>query len=347
MIADLTTVLEEAVRDRCLDRETVARLLSLREPDQLARLFEAAQLARQMRFGDRVFVYGFVYFSNNCHNGCTFCGCRAANHTTPRYRKSAEEVVSLSAGLFDSGVHLVDLTMGEDPFFLAGQGERLSDLVSEVSAAAPGSRLMVSPGVVPSVVLESLKEAGADWYACYQETYNQRLYGLLRPGQDFRRRMAAKLHAKQCGLLIEEGMMVGVGETLGDRVDAIMGMGEIGAQQVRAMTFVPPSGICEDALEELKAIAVMRLAYPDRLIPASLDVQGLEGLAPRLNAGANVATSVIQPGCGLMGVANPTRAIDADRRSVSAVRREIERLGYRWADRADYESFLRSARGAA
>jgi methylornithine synthase len=192
-----------------------------------------------------------------------------------------------------------------------------------------------------------MREAGADWYACYQETYNPMLYGLLRPGQDFGRRMAAKLHAKRCGLLIEEGMMVGVGETLADRVGSIMAMGTLGAQQVRAMTFVPPSGVCDSIMDELKAIAVMRLAYPDRLIPASLDVQGLEGLAPRLAAGANVVTSVIPPGSGLKGVANPTLGIDADQRSPSAVRQELDRLGYRWAGRADYDEHILSARGAA
>jgi methylornithine synthase len=190
---------------------------------------------------------------------------------------------------------------------------------------------MVSPGVVSPAVLTSVRDAGADWYACYQETYNPQLYGLLRPGQDFRRRLAAKLDAKQCGLLIEEGMMVGIGETLDDRADTIMAMGALGAQQMRAMTFVPSAGAIESTLEELKAIAVMRLAYPDRLIPASLDVQGLEGIAPRLAAGANVITSVIPPGSGLKGVANPSLGIESDMRSVSAVREEIEILGYKWA----------------
>jgi methylornithine synthase len=347
MKKELETILDDAVEERCLDRDTVSLLLSLREPGDIESLFRAARSARQARHGNRVYVYGFVYFSNHCRNSCAFCGCRASSSDAERYRKSAEEVVSLSTGLMDEGVHLVDLTMGEDPYFLGNRGEKLLDVVSDVRDAAPRGCLMVSPGVVPPELLTSMREAGADWYACYQETYNPMLYGLLRPGQDFGRRMAAKLHAKRCGLLIEEGMMVGVGETLADRVGSIMAMGTLGAQQVRAMTFVPPNGVCDSIMDELKAIAVMRLAYPDRLIPASLDVQGLEGLAPRLAAGANVVTSVIPPGSGLKGVANPTLGIDADQRSPSAVRQELDRLGYRWAGRADYDEHILSARGAA
>jgi hypothetical protein len=39
----------------------------------------------------------------------------------------------------------------------------------------------------------------------------------------------------------------------------------------------------------LLTIALMRLSLPDRLIPASLDVDGLKGLRARLNAGRTVS----------------------------------------------------------
>ena len=72
------------------------------------------------------------------------------------------------------------------------------------------------------------------------------------------------------------------------------------ASQVRAMTFRPQCGTPmanwrePDPLDELRTIATFRICFPDRLIPASLDVDGLQGLRARLDAGANVVTSVIQ-----------------------------------------------------
>ncbi len=88
-------------------------------------------------------------------------------------------------------------------------------------------------------------------------------------------------------------------------------MREIGADQVRVMTFVPQEGTpmagraAPDSTREMVVIAVLRLAFPDRLIPASLDVGGLAGLKMRLDAGANVVTSLAVPG-GAFSV-SPTR----------------------------------------
>ena len=77
---------------------------------------------------------------------------------------------------------------------------------------------MVSPGVIPENVLGRLSEAGAFWYACYPETHQRRLFNQLRPGQDYDLRLEVKLKARQLGMLIEEGLLCGVGETANDIV---------------------------------------------------------------------------------------------------------------------------------
>ena len=37
------------------------------------RLFAAAREARRRAFGNRIFLYGFLYLSTHCRNDCTFC----------------------------------------------------------------------------------------------------------------------------------------------------------------------------------------------------------------------------------------------------------------------------------
>ncbi len=149
----------------------IETLLSIDDPAVAARLFAAASELRRRRFGDAVFLYGFVYFSTYCRNDCTFCLYRRGNPEGPRYRKSLDEVVAISAGLAASGVHLIDLTMGEDPLFYgSGECDALIALVSAVKAAT-GLPVMVSPGVVSADVLAALRDTGAEWYACYQETH--------------------------------------------------------------------------------------------------------------------------------------------------------------------------------
>ena len=63
----------------------------------------------------------------------------------------------------------------------------------------------------------------------------------------------------------------------------------------------------------------MRLAMPDRLIPASLDVDGIAGLEPRIAAGANVVTSIVPPDIGLAGVSQSELDIDDGLRTAPEV----------------------------
>jgi methylornithine synthase len=252
-------------------------------------------------------------------------------------------------------VHLLDLTLSEDPALRTAEGFAvLARLTSRVKEAT-GLPLMLSPGVAPAETLRLLKKAGADWYACYQETHSPRLFRRLRPQQSFAARMGAKRAARRAGLLLEEGILCGVGESPRDLARSIRAMRRLGAAQVRAMSFVPHPGIPlprlpgagGDAQRELVAIAALRLAFPDRLIPASLDVDGLAGLERRLAAGANVVTSLIPPGQGLAGVAQSELDIEEGRRTAAEVGEVLQRCGLAPASRAEYAEWVAGRKAGA
>jgi methylornithine synthase len=314
--------------------------------DEAPLVFAAAREVRARCFGDVVYLYGFVYFSTYCRNECAFCFYRADNDESPRYRKTAEEVVAICRDLVRSGVVLLDLTMGEDPLIHEDPGHAaLLQLVAAV-AGETGTPVMVSPGVLPEASLRELRAAGADWYALYQETHTPELYDRLRVGQPFEERVEARSAARRAGLLVEDGLLTGIGDTAADRARSIVAMREAGWQQVRVMTFVPQAGTpLEDVVpagdaDELLTIATMRLAMPDRLIPASLDVDGIAGLERRLQAGANVVTSIVPPSVGLAGVSQAELDIDEGYRTVHGVLPHLERLGLRPAGVDEYRERL-------
>jgi len=328
-------------------------LLAIDDEILAGEVFAAARRARAAHFGDGVFLYGFVYFSTYCRNACAFCYYRAGNPMSPRYRKTVEEVVAVCEGLAASGVDLLDLTMGEDPVIHGEPGYRtLLDLVSAVRAAT-GLPVMVSPGVLPDAALRDLRAAGADWYALYQETHTPELYARLRVGQAFGARAAARRGARAAGLLVEDGMLTGIGDTAADRARSVAAMRDEAWEQVRVMTFVPQEGTPlagvppQGDLAELLTIAVLRLVLPDRLIPASLDVDGIRGLERRLLAGANVVTSIVPPATGLAGVSNAVLDIDEGYRTVAGVLPHLERLGLRPAGPAAYRLTLERLRASA
>ena len=155
-------------------------------------------------------------------------------------------------------------------------------------------------------------------------------------------------------MLTEDGMLVGIGDTPRDRAEHIKIMGDIKCNQIRAMTFIPQRGtplqdISQpvDYTDELKAISVMRLAYPDALIPASLDVEGTVGLKSRVDAGASVITSIVPPNIGLAGVAQPKFNIDDGHRSLNYVRNLAESIGRREATMKEFNDYYDAHRPEA
>ena len=343
----LEDILEKSLQRKSLSGSEITYLLGLTEEDQISQVFQTAQYLRTKYFGQKVFLYGFVYFSTYCRNNCTFCASRTSNTLARRYRKSESEIIEAAGLLAESRVHLIDLTMGEDPFYFKKEGgfDSLLKTIRKVRKETD-LPLMLSPGVASKDVLAEFVVAGVDWYACYQETHNRQLFSSLRSGQDYDSRLSSKILARRSGLLIEEGILTGVGENFSDIADSTEVIKSLRASQARVMSFIPQKGTpmfdrkSPSRLRELMAIAVLRLVFPERLIPASLDVDGLELLQERLEAGANVITSLIPPRLGLSGVSQPSLGIDEGFRTVQGVAPLLDNLGMEIAGNEDYFQWI-------
>lgn len=344
---DLDQILDKAYHEISLTKKEIIDLLSLKKPDEISQVYRTARELRQKYFGDRIFLYGFLYFSTFCRNNCNFCLYRKSNQLLHRYRKSEDEILESAYALAESGVHLLDLTMGEDPEYVLNERGR-EDLLKIIEKVKKEAQLplMISPGVVPENMLREFKKLGVDWYACYQETHNIDLYQKLRVNQDYHERFDRKIAAKRIGLFIEEGILTGVGDTVEDTANSLIAVEALGAEQVRVMSFVPQKDTPMENLlspprqKELLIIAVMRLLFPDRLIPASLDVDGIKGLKQRIDAGANVVTSIIPPKAGLAGVSSSILDIEEGNRTVARVSKELEEMGLAAASVSEYIAWI-------
>lgn len=341
-------IIEKNKNGEVLSHEEVVYLLGLRDKNERDKLYKAARETREKYFGDKLFVYGFVYFSTYCKNNCTFCYYRKSNDLCDRYRKNSQEILSIARKLKDQGVHLLDLTMGEDPIYHCNGKEGQNKLVDMIKMVKDEVNMpvMVSPGVVTKNTIDRLVDIGVEWYACYQEIHNVEKYNKLRLDQDYNTRLNIKKYAKKSGMLIEEGILVGIGNTLEDVADSFDEMRRLETDQVRVMSFVPQEGTpladtvpCDNVLE-LNIIAVMRILFKDKLIPASLDVEGLRGLEERLNAGASVVTSIIPPNDGLRGVSQSTLDVDSANRTINGIKPVVEKCGLNIATIEEYKEWI-------
>jgi methylornithine synthase len=243
----LNDVLDRAIRGFSPSRDDAIQLLSLKDSASIQLVMSAARKVCRLHFGNQLFLYGFIYLSTYCRNHCTFCFYRKTNKQSPRYRKSSEEVIEIACELANSGVHLVDLTLGEDPMIHnIGNFHILTQMIEQVKKKT-GLPVMISPGVVPAEILHQFAAIKTDWYALYQETHNSVLFKKLRIGQSFKYRNDKRNAAGRAGMLVEDGILLGVGETLSDRADSIMAMQQNDVDQVRTMSFVPQSQtpLCE------------------------------------------------------------------------------------------------------
>ena len=328
-------ILHKALQEQRLSRQEILLLLKSRPGRETELLFKAARQLREKYFDNKIFLYGFVYNSTHCRNNCRFCYYRKDNTLSKRYSKSKTQILDISCKLAESGVHLIDLTMGESVSLTKNNVEKVFELCNIIVDIKKQTHLpvMVSPGVLSEWALRQIADFGADFYACYQETHNPDLFSRLRKDQSFSQRLAVKQKAARLNLLTEEGILCGVGETLEDVADSFDAIKKLCIDQVRVMGFVPQTGTpmenhpMADVKMELVILAVLRLLFPDRLIPASLDVEGVGGLEKRLDAGANVVTSIVPAGNGLAGVAQNSLDIEDSRRTVAQVEKILLSCG--------------------
>ncbi|MCC2508420.1 methylornithine synthase PylB [Methanimicrococcus blatticola] len=358
--AEYNQFIEDIIQKKSLTDDDIRSMLSATDKAGLQRMFDAAVSVKNHYFGNDVYLYSFVYFSTYCKNQCTFCYYNAKNKID-RYRITPEELRTMCEELKNEGVHMIDLTMGEDPHF-HNKPENLLEFV-RIAKEVTGLPVMVSPGVVDNDFIQALSKEGANFFALYQETYQEELYEKLRAGQSFEERFQARLNAKAAGICIEDGILTGfskmklsngepvspsVSDDIESAVASIRGMQKADPDQVRVMTFEPQPGTPlagttqASDLMELKVISVLRFVFPDRLIPASLDVAGIPGMVDRLNAGANVVTSIISADSKLEGVVNFDRDVSLNerKRDAKSVIEKLNEMGLARGSQENFEAYL-------
>jgi len=239
---------------------------------------------------------------------------------------------------------MIDLTMGEDPYYYEDP-ERFVELVQIVKEELE-LPIMIFPGVMDNATLLKAREKGANFFALYQETYDTELYLKLRVGQSFDGRVNARRFAKEQGYCIEDGILTGVGNDISSTILSLRGMKTNDPDMVRVMTFLPQEGtpLSEfreiSNFSELKIISILRLMFPKCLIPASLDLEGIDGMVHCLNAGANIVTSILPSDSRLEDVANYDRDFEERDRDINSVIRRLESMGMEPAQQDEFEAVL-------
>jgi len=204
------TEVQRALAAEQLDNRDFMALLSPAAETFLEEMAQKAHAITLRRFGRTVLLYAPIYLSNECHNGCLYCGFSVHNKV-PRRTLTLDEIERDAQILHNQGFRHVLLLTGEAPGrvgndFIAAAAERIRPLFSSIG-------IEVYPMEISGY--KEMINAGIDALTIYQETYDRELYARLHPSgrkRDYRFRLETPERGGNAGLRrIGLGFLLGLG----------------------------------------------------------------------------------------------------------------------------------------
>jgi len=217
ILATTSARIDLALQRPRLRPDDFAALLSPEISDsQLETLALKAHKLTRQRFGRIILLYAPLYLSNECANGCKYCGFNADNEDLPRKTLSLTEIEREAQILRDLGFRHMLLLTGEAPK-VAGI-DYLEDAVKVIKPLCGSVSIEVFP--MDYEGYSRMVKAGIDGLTLYQETYDLDLYRELHPygpKSDYHFRLQAPAAAGEAGFRrIGVGALLGLGDCLTD-----------------------------------------------------------------------------------------------------------------------------------
>jgi len=295
-------LIDKLVKKTILQKEEWIFLFSNRNKEIIDYTFEKARGISLQHFGNKVFARGLIEFTSHCKNNCFYCGIRAGNKKTVRYRLSKEDILECCRIGNELGFKTFVLQGGEDPFFT---DQKMLEIISEIKNKYPDNALTLSVGERSYESYVAFKNAGVDRYLLRHETANGEHYSKLHP------KNLSNIPRKQClydlkniGFQTGTGFMVGSPhQTIENLAEDMMFIAEFKPQMLGIGPFIPhkdtpfsefPAGNVELTLFLL---ALSRLLLPKVLLPATTALGTLDpnGREKAVLAGANVVMPNLSP----------------------------------------------------
>ena len=199
---------EEALAASKVTENHLAALLSPAARKYLEHMAVKARAITISRFGKTIKIYAPLYVSNDCINSCVYCGF---NRTTgiPRITLSDEEIRQEAEIIASFGIKNIIIVSGDNQ--KAFSDERLIEAVKICTEYFP--MVSVEVRALPEETYRELKNAGADGFTMFQETYIKDSYSVLHPKgpkSDFYYRLNTPERAASAGI-----RSIGFGALLG------------------------------------------------------------------------------------------------------------------------------------
>ncbi len=289
------SVVLQALAERQFTKPVLRQALRFRQEAQ-EELFALARSRRAEFFpSNEVEVRSVVELSNVCEQDCDFCGMGAPGRR--RYLIRQEDFLELTGYLYARGRRVVLLQSGENR--AQSYVDHVCRCVRSATEKFPDLALILCLGNLSHEQYRQLKDAGTERYILKFETSDPTLYARLKPRDTFRQRIRCLEDLLALGFKVGTGNIVGLpSQTLDQMAEDILFVGRYAVSMTSCSVFIPgedcrlrkePMGDCDFALN---TVALLRLMYPQHLIPttSALERAKQHGQYLGLMAGANTVT---------------------------------------------------------
>ncbi len=268
MFNHLFDLADRQLRGERLSHEDARAVLAVPDADVLTLVAATARLRRE-HFGNWVKVNYLVNLkSGMCPEDCSYCSQRLGSDAgILKYSwLSQEEALDLAEAGVRAGASRVCLVAsGRGPS--AGDLDRVAGLVDRLKTEHPEVEVCACLGILRDGQAERLKAAGVDAYNHNLNT-SESNYGEICTTHAYADRVATVEKAKSAGLSPCSGLIVGMGESDEDVVDAVFALRDLRSDSIPVNFLMPFEGtpLSEtwllDPLRCLRILALARLACP-------------------------------------------------------------------------------------
>lgn len=290
-----------------IDRATANALLSA---DTNA-LYQAADQIRRHFHGDHFDLCSIINAkSGNCSENCRFCAQSARHHTgVDTYKVIAEDEAMAQARDNDQhGVHRISLvTSGRSlsPETVAELRHLFAKMAEETSML-----FCASAGLLDEQIASDLYQAGVRRYHCNLEA-SKNYFPKVCTTHTWAEKVATLQLARNTGMSLCSGGIIGMGESMEDRLDMAFELRELEVRSIpiNILTAIPGTPLAELAPlsvdEVLTTVALYRFINPLAVIRMAGGRQQLGDEQYRcFSAGANgaiVGNYLTTTGSGIQG----------------------------------------------
>jgi biotin synthase len=257
-----------------IDRDEALAVLKSSD-DELFEIFQAAFDVRRHYFGRDVRLHVIRNAkSGNCGEDCGFCSQAAKTKSMIRRfpMQTAQEIIDGARQAHRmKAVRYCIVTSGRAA--RSEEIELLCEAVQQIKREIP-ILICTSLGLIDSGAAQQLSRAGVDRYNHNLET-SERYFPSICTTHSYTDRLNTAKAVKEAGLELCCGGIIGLGESLEDRIDLAFALRDLDADSIPVNFYDPRPGTRFGnrepigPVEALRSLAVFRLVNPDREIRAA------------------------------------------------------------------------------